>query len=48
MKLADKRAVVTGASQGLGLSIAKAFAQEGADFSFAREIPPPLKPLDKR
>jgi len=31
MKLADKKAVITGASQGLGLAIAKAFAEEGAD-----------------
>jgi 3-oxoacyl-[acyl-carrier protein] reductase len=31
MKLAGKRAVITGASQGLGRSIAKLFAKEGAD-----------------
>ncbi|MGH9697634.1 MAG: SDR family NAD(P)-dependent oxidoreductase, partial [Bryobacteraceae bacterium] len=31
MKLAGKRAVITGASQGLGQSIAKLFAKEGAD-----------------
>jgi NAD(P)-dependent dehydrogenase (short-subunit alcohol dehydrogenase family) len=31
MKLARKRAVVTGASQGLGRSIAKLFSKEGAD-----------------
>jgi NAD(P)-dependent dehydrogenase (short-subunit alcohol dehydrogenase family) len=31
MKLAGKRAVITGASQGLGQSIAKMFAKEGAD-----------------
>jgi NAD(P)-dependent dehydrogenase (short-subunit alcohol dehydrogenase family) len=31
MKLAGKRAVITGASQGLGQSIAKVFAKEGAD-----------------
>lgn len=31
MKLAGKRAVVTGASQGLGQSIARLFAKEGAD-----------------
>ena len=31
MKLAGKRAVVTGASQGLGLSIANTLAREGAD-----------------
>ena len=31
MKLAGKRAVVTGASQGLGQSIATLFAKEGAD-----------------
>jgi len=31
MKLQDKRAVITGASQGLGLAIAEAFAGEGAE-----------------
>ncbi len=31
MKLAGKRAVITGASQGLGLSIAELFASQGAD-----------------
>jgi 3-oxoacyl-[acyl-carrier protein] reductase len=30
MKLQNRRALVTGASQGFGLSVAKAFAQEGA------------------
>lgn len=30
LKLADKKAVITGASQGLGLAIAKAFVEEGA------------------
>lgn len=31
MKLANKTAIVTGAAQGIGRGIAKAFAQEGAD-----------------
>ena len=31
MQLAGKKAVVTGASQGLGLAIAAAFVKEGAD-----------------
>lgn len=43
MKLADKRAVVTGASQGLGLSIAKAFAQEGADLLICARDPAALE-----
>jgi NAD(P)-dependent dehydrogenase (short-subunit alcohol dehydrogenase family) len=30
MKLADKFAVITGASQGLGLAIARRFVREGA------------------
>lgn len=31
MKLAHRRAIITGSSQGLGLAVARAFVQEGAD-----------------
>lgn len=31
MELSDKKAIITGASQGLGLAIAKAFVREGAE-----------------
>jgi len=42
MKLKNKRAIITGASRGLGLDIAKAFMSEGASIiTCARSIPEP-------
>jgi len=42
MKLADKRAVITGASRGLGLAIAKEFAKEGAHLLLCARDPQEL------
>ena len=43
MKLAGKKAVVTGASQGLGRDIAMLFAKEGADLLLCARNGPELK-----
>src|SRR5436309_13218419 len=41
VKLAHRRAVITGASQGFGLVVARAFVQEGADVMLcARNVEP--------
>jgi NAD(P)-dependent dehydrogenase (short-subunit alcohol dehydrogenase family) len=47
MKLAHKRTVVTGASQGLGRSIALLFAQEGADVAICARNAPELERAQK-
>jgi len=41
MRLRDKRAIVTGAGQGIGRSIALKMAQEGADVVIAEWNPEP-------
>ena len=48
MKLAGKRAVVTGASQGLGQSIATLFAKEGADVLVCARSAGDLKLAEER
>jgi 3-oxoacyl-[acyl-carrier protein] reductase len=42
LKLADKIAVVNGASQGIGYAIAKTFAEEGARVAMAARREPAL------
>jgi NAD(P)-dependent dehydrogenase (short-subunit alcohol dehydrogenase family) len=39
MKLAGRKALITGASQGFGLAVARAFAQEGADVTICAREP---------
>ena len=41
--LRDKNVIVTGASRGIGLSIARAFAQEGCNVSICARSPGPLE-----
>ena len=43
MVLAGKRAVITGASQGLGLAIAKAFVRAGSSVLLGARTPADLK-----
>ncbi len=43
MKLAGKRALITGSSQGFGLAVARAFASEGASVVLCARDPAPLE-----
>ena len=43
MNLAGKRALIAGGSRGIGLAIADAFAQSGADVSICARTEGPLR-----
>ena len=43
MKLKGQRAIITGASEGFGLAVAKAFVREGADVAICARSPGPLR-----